>query len=119
MALMLLKRDTIVLELGNEDGLVLCENVAPNGYGMIHIIVFNRRHLSNLEDILRAAARWAFSTFKLAYLAAWIPVHNAAALSLVQRLGWNLDGHLRGVMIYCGKRVDAAIYSISKEEALL
>jgi hypothetical protein len=113
---MFLSPTTVFYELGEEDGIVVAEDVGAGGYVNVHIIVFNRRALPGLEDTLKHLISIFFQTFKPAVLAAWIPDNNPAALSLIRRLGWNFDGLLRGIMLYSGKRVDAHVFSIKADE---
>lgn len=116
IAKQLISPTVVMLELGDEDGLLIAEDVGKDAYVIAHIIVFNRRRLPHLEAQLDGTLQWFFATFSPAYVAAWIPSRNVAAISLMKRLGWNLDGIIRGLMLYYGKRTDAYIYSISREE---
>jgi hypothetical protein len=108
---------TIMLELGNEDGLLIGQNVFPGSYANAHIIVFHRRRLPDLVDQINQSIKWVFDIFKPAIMAAWIPEFNIPARRLAERLDWTFDGIIRGMLAYGGERVDAVIYSITKEEA--
>ena len=113
----ILSPTTIMLEIGDEKGLIIVEDVVPNGYGLAHIIIFNRRHIDGLEGTLDAATKWVFATFQVAAISAWIPSPNNAAIRLVQKLqNWQFDGQIRKSVVYYGAVVDQVVYSITRED---
>lgn len=115
---MLMARNVIILEIGDEDGLMWITDVEQGGYASAHITVFRRRRVPQLDRIISEAVEWAFRAFGLAYMASWIPSFNRPAVGLAQRLGWNYDGLIRGVLRYNGERTDAHVFSLSRDEVL-
>jgi hypothetical protein len=107
---LLMRRDAAFVELGDEDGIVYAENIEPGGNAYIHIVVFNRRRLPDLDEQLRGLIHYAFEVFKLGYMSAWLPAFNTAAINLVTRLGFHFDGIIRLAGVYGGKRTDILIY---------
>lgn len=90
------------------------EALRLHGCGIVHIAVFNRRRLPELDAILKNALNWLFKTFGLDYIGSWIPAFNSPAIKLAVRLGMTYDGVLRRVMVYNGKPTDALVYSIAR-----
>ena len=107
---------TIVLVIGEEDGLVYGENVGRAAYTFVHIVVFRRRRVKDLDETLKALIPWAFNTFHMDIIAAWIPDFNKPARWMAERMGLRFDGILRGFGVYSGGRVDLHVYSIAKDE---
>lgn len=93
------------------------ENVAKGGCPVVHIVVFNRRALQDLDRILSDIVAWGFRTFNFSAISAWVPEHNRLALALVARLGWDYDGRLRSYALFGGKYEDVFVYSVTKEWA--
>lgn len=113
---MLLRPDVVVLEMGDLDGVLYGEDLRPGQMGTVHIAVFNRRAVKDLDAMLTATAAWAISTFQLAGLNTWVPAHNKLALRLMDRLDWHLDGIIRRLMIFDGVPTDAFVYSLLADE---
>ena len=117
LANVILRRDVVMLEVGDEDGLIYGEGVEPGGVAIIHIFIWNRRNVNDLDRIIAESAIWAFTTFQLALLSAWIPEHNLLARKLLTRLGWHQDGIIRSWLRFDGELEDCHVFSISPEEA--
>lgn len=98
------------------DGIVYGEGIRPGGVATVHIAIFNRRAISDLQEKLMGIARWAFATFQLSGLNAWIPAHNTLAIRLLTRLGWHIDGIIRRLMSFNGVPTDAVVFSLLREE---
>jgi hypothetical protein len=106
-----------MLEVGEEDGLIYAEGVEPGGVAVVHIFIWNRRNIENLDRLLIGCCNWAFSTFNLRLLSAWIPDHNLLARKLLTRLGWHQDGIVRSWLRFDGELEDCHVFSLSPEEA--
>lgn len=116
LANLILRRDTVMLEIGDEDGILYAEGVEPGGVAVVHIITFNGRARKDLDRILTESADWAFRTFGLKLLSAWIPAHNTLALRLMTRLRWHRDGIIRSWLRFDGQLEDCHVFSLSPEE---
>lgn len=115
---MVLSPTSLMFELGAEAGILYAENVHPGSYAYGHVVVFKRRALPDLEDLIRETVAHVFSTFRPAVMAAWIPEFNHPARCLAERLDWHFDGTIRRGVTYGGVRHDVFVYSITREEAL-
>ncbi len=115
---LLMAPNALIFELGNTDGLVFFDMILPHFNANVHVIVFRRKNLPELDDMLKALGNWMFRTFDLRILSSWIPAFNTGAQRLCDRLGFTLDGVTRSSLVYNGELVDAFVYSITREEAL-
>lgn len=113
----ILRRDVVMLEVGDEDGIMYAEGIEPNGVAVVHIFIWNRRNIPDLDSLITSCAVWAFSTFQLRLLSAWIPEHNLLARKLLTRLGWVQDGIIRLWLRFDGQLEDCYVFSLSPEEA--
>lgn len=117
LAATILRRDVIMLEVGDEDGIVYAEGVEPGGVAVVHIFIWNRRRVPDLDRIIIEAANWVITTFQLRLLSAWIPDHNLLARKLLTRLGWHQDGVIRSWLRFDGELEDCHVFSLAPEEA--
>jgi len=103
--------NTVFLELGNRAVIMELDSIRPGHAAFTHIVVFSRRRFPELENALTDALNWAFRTFKLKYINAWIPAFNTPALNLATRLGFVEEGILRAQFVYNGEATDAIVMS--------
>ena len=112
----------------NGEGLSLAITDAGSGEALGAVVFLFRRQLGTVEIgywlIERARgrrlasravallARWALVDAGLARVEALVEPQNAASQRVLERVGFQREGHLRSYLVFDARRTDALIYSL-------
>lgn len=107
-------RGTLVLEIDN--GVLLLTGMKPGHYALVHACFWDHKVSARLQ-LLKDTIIWAFVTFDLIRLEAFIPgFSRALSRILSKKLGFTFEGKLRKRMKYHGTFCDVLVYSLLREE---
>lgn len=75
-----------------------------------------RQHQTYAEDAARAVVGHAFQVLGLHRLETLVRADNARALALDERVGWKVEGRLRGAAVHGGSVYDVVVLGLLRKE---
>lgn len=107
--------NNVFIDVGPGVGLAAGFAVKPGLDAVLHLVMFDRR-LRGRESTFKEIMAYFFQRLQLHRMTAMIADDARTAVKLVERLGFKLEGTMRGALLREGRYIDQHIYGILREE---